>query len=98
MTKNRESAARSRARKQERVSPYTSSPFLNACESKENNRNKKSSAILLCIKNGIWVCILLIFQAYTNELELEIIHLRKENARLKRQEEQVQTFRSLVPS
>uniref|UniRef100_M4F840 BZIP domain-containing protein n=1 Tax=Brassica campestris TaxID=3711 RepID=M4F840_BRACM len=27
MTKNRESAARSRARKQERVSPYTSSPY-----------------------------------------------------------------------
>ncbi|KAF8093468.1 hypothetical protein N665_0383s0096 [Sinapis alba] len=46
MTKNRESAARSRARKQER--------------------------------------------AYTNELELEIAHLKKENARLKRQEVQMQ--------
>ncbi|KAG2303053.1 hypothetical protein Bca52824_031704 [Brassica carinata] len=45
MTKNRDSAARSRARKQER--------------------------------------------AYTNELELEIVHLQKENARLKRQEEQL---------
>ncbi|CAH2051393.1 unnamed protein product [Thlaspi arvense] len=45
MIKNRESAARSRARKQE--------------------------------------C------AYTNELELEIVHLQKENARLKRQEEQL---------
>ncbi|CAN7090305.1 unnamed protein product [Brassica rapa subsp. narinosa] len=46
MTKNRESAARSRARKQER--------------------------------------------AYINELELEIVHLQKENARLKRQEKQMQ--------
>ncbi|RID44232.1 hypothetical protein BRARA_I01042 [Brassica rapa] len=45
MTKNRESAARSRARKQER--------------------------------------------AYIHELELEIVHLQKENARLKRQEEQL---------
>ncbi|CAH8389223.1 unnamed protein product [Eruca vesicaria subsp. sativa] len=28
--------------------------------------------------------------AYTNELELEIVHLKKENARLKRQEEKMQ--------
>ncbi|CAN6970799.1 unnamed protein product [Brassica rapa subsp. trilocularis] len=50
MTKNRESAARSRARKQE----------------------------------------LLTILSYINELELEIVHLQKENTRLKRQEKQMQ--------
>ncbi|CAN8257751.1 unnamed protein product [Cochlearia groenlandica] len=53
MIKNRESAARSRARKQE------------------------------CISLSLYSF------AYTNELELEIVHLQKENARLKRQEEQL---------
>lgn len=33
--------------------------------------------------------ILLSLQAYTNELELEVAHLMEENARLKRQQEQV---------
>ncbi|CAF2157341.1 hypothetical protein IGI04_025785 [Brassica rapa subsp. trilocularis] len=57
MIKNRESAARSRARKQECLSPYFSPPYQ--------------------------------LHAYTNELELAISHLQKENARLKRQEEQL---------
>ena len=63
------------------------------------NKNENSSVdytILLCIKNGIWFFIFLMFQAYINELEVEIVHLQKENARLKRQEKQVQTFRSLA--
>ncbi|XP_050230536.1 protein FD [Mercurialis annua] len=51
MIKNRESAARSRARKQE----------------------------LNCLS----------FYAYTNELELEVAHLLEENARLKRQQEEL---------
>ena len=33
--------------------------------------------------------IFLFLQAYTNELELEVAHLMEENARLKRQQEQV---------
>lgn len=45
------------------------------------------------IKSGIWFLSFFfffsIFQAYTNELELEIANLQKENARLKRQDEQV---------
>ncbi|KAJ8764478.1 hypothetical protein K2173_006218 [Erythroxylum novogranatense] len=54
MIKNRESAARSRARKQENTSPSTH--FRNA---------------------------------YTNELELEVAHLLEENARLRRQQEEL---------
>ncbi|KAG2323336.1 hypothetical protein Bca52824_016549 [Brassica carinata] len=57
MIKNRESAARSRARKQE-------------CHS-------------------LFTLLLLFFCAYINELELAISHLQKENARLKRQEEEL---------
>ncbi|KAF3963022.1 hypothetical protein CMV_012543 [Castanea mollissima] len=55
MIKNRESAARSRARKQE---------------------------------SYIFVCAFCL-QAYTNELELEVAHLMEENARLKKQQEQL---------
>ncbi|CAH8313934.1 unnamed protein product [Eruca vesicaria subsp. sativa] len=58
MTKNRESAARSRARKQERVSPYPSFPFqihVNQ-KKKKKKKNDKSSVdytVLPCIKSGM---------------------------------------------
>ncbi|KAH0867288.1 hypothetical protein HID58_074310 [Brassica napus] len=68
MIKNRESAARSRARKQECLSPYFSPPYQ--LKETETESSVESTA-------------------YTNELELAISHLQKENARLKRQEEQL---------
>jgi len=49
-----------------------------------NQQNLVLNQQFLCTKIGPWI-----FQAYTNELELEIAHLQTENARLKIQQEQV---------
>uniref|UniRef100_A0A0D3A1N5 BZIP domain-containing protein n=1 Tax=Brassica oleracea var. oleracea TaxID=109376 RepID=A0A0D3A1N5_BRAOL len=67
MIKNRESAARSRARKQECASP----PLLT-----------------LLLQKEMWFCHQNAF-AYTNELELEVAHLQAENAKLRRQQDQI---------
>lgn len=72
MIKNRESAARSRARKQVCTSVFPGS-WISI--KRDVNIEKLSLYFLL--------------QAYTNELELEVAHLMEENARLKRQQEQV---------
>ncbi|RIA04478.1 hypothetical protein BRARA_K01339 [Brassica rapa] len=71
MIKNRESAARSRARKQERACP----PLPTFYSIKE-----------------MWFCQQNVFdfkKAYTNELELKVAHLKAENARLMRQQDQL---------
>ncbi|EXB60673.1 Protein FD [Morus notabilis] len=67
LMKNRESAARSRARKQE-----SSLPLL-------EKKVEVFSLMKLVLKNKI------LLQAYTNELEHKVAHLRKENARIKNQ-------------
>ncbi|GFY80410.1 Basic-leucine zipper (bZIP) transcription factor family protein [Actinidia rufa] len=80
MIKNRESASRSRARKQECSSllciPYT---YTSSSEFICSFFFKKNQYFVQCI-----------FAAYTNELELEVAHLMEENARLKRQQQQQQ--------
>ncbi|CAL9066625.1 unnamed protein product [Musa banksii] len=68
LIKNRESAARSRARKQ--AWHLSFSPFQLKC------------LIFLYETLSTWL------QAYTNELELEVSHLKEENAKLKKQYEE----------
>ncbi|XP_057784218.1 bZIP transcription factor 27-like isoform X1 [Salvia miltiorrhiza] len=81
MIKNRESAARSRARKQESLSLSLSSPNTTYFQLLVKNlilhpfRYKKFNLA----RNHL--------QAYTNELELEVAHLLEENARLRKQQE-----------
>ncbi|URD87840.1 bZIP transcription factor [Musa troglodytarum] len=65
LIKNRESAARSRARKQ--TCHLSFSPFQQKC--------------LIFLYETLSTCL----QAYTNELELEVSHLKEENAKLKKQ-------------
>ncbi|KAF8101112.1 hypothetical protein N665_0210s0047 [Sinapis alba] len=81
MIKNRESAARSRARKQECASP----PLLTFLLQREMWFCYQNVFVL---KKGLWVFDSHL-QAYTNELELEVAHLQAENARLRRQQEQL---------
>ncbi|VVB10106.1 unnamed protein product [Arabis nemorensis] len=85
MIKNRESAARSRARKQE-----CASLLLNfySCQSKGRKEMQ------FCHQNAYDLKKRFLgfdshLQAYTNELELEVAHLQAENARLNRQQEQL---------
>ncbi|KAF9682163.1 hypothetical protein SADUNF_Sadunf05G0080100 [Salix dunnii] len=82
MIKNRESAARSRARKQE--SPFLLKDSLCVCV----------PVLISCFVSDETCVLLLCFmfvllQAYTNELENEVEQLLKENARLKRQQEEL---------
>lgn len=89
MIKNRESAARSRARKQEIISHLSFTnivsfyksigPIPHFCYSIFESR----CFSFLCFQ--IWGFL----QAYTNELELEVKHLSAENAKLKKQQQQV---------
>ncbi|CAL9079898.1 unnamed protein product, partial [Musa textilis] len=65
LIKNRESAARSRARKQ--TCHLSFSPFQQKC--------------LIFLYETLSTCL----QAYTNELELEVSHLKEENAKLMKQ-------------
>ncbi|CAH8325404.1 unnamed protein product [Eruca vesicaria subsp. sativa] len=79
MIKNRESAARSRARKQECASPPLLTFFL------KNGFCQQKAYDLIKGFMGFDSHL----QAYTNELELEVAHLQAENARLKRQQDQL---------
>ncbi|XP_010437402.1 PREDICTED: protein FD-like isoform X1 [Camelina sativa] len=80
MIKNRESAARSRARKQECVSL-----FLLSTQGYQREEKKCTYAIKMLLMKPFVSHL----QAYTNELELEVAHLQAENARLKRQQDQL---------
>ena len=79
MIKNRESAARSRARKQESGKPLSLSWILYSYYFKKN-------IIFVKFKSNIARNYV---QTYTNELELEVAHLLQENAMLRKQHLQV---------
>lgn len=85
LMKNRESAARSRARKQESSLPLLLLLLSLLCFFLFLRVKKVEvfSLMKLVLKNKI------LLQAYTNELEHKVAHLRKENARIKNQLTQV---------
>lgn len=80
MIKNRESAARSRARKQECI---FLSFFLSAITLSLPPSN---FCFLILIVSYLLYWLL---QAYTTELEQEVMNLQQENERLKKQQEEV---------
>ncbi|CAN6984610.1 hypothetical protein BRARA_A00255 [Brassica rapa] len=84
MIKNRESAARSRARKQECASLSSSTNLLLL--------QKKKCCFSIKMFLFFFKRYLVFYynlQAYTNELEIEVAHLQAENSRLRRQQEQL---------
>ncbi|KAG8632296.1 bZIP transcription factor 27-like isoform X1 [Manihot esculenta] len=83
MIKNRESAARSRARKQESL-------YLSPKKKKRCFLYIYIYMMLLYLVGFFITRLLKHVQAYTQELEQEVANLQKENARLRRQQEKFQ--------